>query len=244
LFVLMLAAPSRGVADSAPRFDRDVLPIFKAHCLKCHSERSAKGGLDLSTAPAVMRGGDDGPVVVKGSAEQSVLVKKIAARQMPPPAKKDPLSDQQIDTVRKWIDGGAADITATKAETKAKGLAVTEQDRAYWAFRKPSAAPVPQPKAAHRVRTTVDAFLLAKLEASGLTFSPEASKPTLLRRAYLDLVGLPPSPDEVRAFVADTRPDAYERLIDRLLASPEYGERWGRHWLDRARDTDRPPCET
>jgi hypothetical protein len=138
----------------------------------------------------------------------------------------------------------AADKEAGKVEKRARKPVVKDQDREYWAFKKPSAAPVPQVRASDRLRTPVDAFLLAKLEAKGLTYSPDASKATLLRRAYLDLIGLPPSPDEVRNFQADTRPDAYERLVDRLLDSPHYGERWGRHWLDVAGYTDSPHCDT
>jgi hypothetical protein len=138
----------------------------------------------------------------------------------------------------------AGDTEASKVGKRARKPVVTDQDREYWAFTKPGAAPIPRVRAANRLRTPVDAFVLARLEAKGLTFSPDASKATLLRRAYLDLIGLPPSPDEVRNFQADSRPDAYERLVDRLLDSPHYGERWGRHWLDVAGYTDSPHCDT
>jgi hypothetical protein len=241
---VLAAASSQAVAGASPRFEQDVLPIFKVHCIKCHGERSPRAGLDLRTAQGVMQGSDEGPVVVKGAAEQSVLVKKITTRQMPPPTKKDPLTDQEIDVIRKWVDSGATGIQTPASVARAQEPALMEQDRAYWAFRKPVALPAPRANAASRVRTPVDAFLLAKLEAKGLSFSPDASKPTLLRRAYLDLTGLPPPPDAVQAFLADTRTDAYERLIDRLLASPEYGETWGRHWLDVAGYTDAPHCDT
>ena len=120
----------------------------------------------------------------------------------------------------------------------AEATPITEQDRLYWAFRKPLAQPVPEVKNKSRVRTPIDKFVLSKLEAEGLSFSPDAPKVTLMRRAYLDLIGLPPAPEEIDAFLADTKPQAYERLIDRLLASPHYGERWGRHWLDAAGYTD------
>jgi len=196
--------------------------------------------LDLSTPTGLLTGSDSGPVIVKGSAAKSVLFEKIADRTMPPPEKKDPLSDQQIALVRKWIDDGAPGAVAGKLLAKAKKDVVTDEDRAFWAFRKPVAAPVARVKATERVRTPVDAFLLARLKAKGLTFSPDAPKATLLRRAHLDLIGLPPSPEEVQAFLADGRPEAYERVVDRLLASPHYGERWGRHWLDVAGYTDQP----
>jgi len=116
---------------------------------------------------------------------------------------------------------------------------VTDEDRKFWAFRPPVTPPVPQVQARHLVRTPIDSFVLARLEAKGLTFSAEASRTTLLRRVSLDLVGLPPAPAEIEAFLADASPDAYERQIDRLLESPHYGERWGRHWLDVAGYTDR-----
>jgi hypothetical protein len=225
---------------AASRFDKEIAPIFRQHCVSCHGPQRKRGGLDLSTPARLFAGSSSGPVLVKGSAEKSVLFEKVANRTMPPPEKKHPLSDRQIAIVRKWIDEGAAGAGAVVAIAKAKDPVVADTERAFWAFRKPVAGPVPAVKAARQVRTPVDAFLLAKLEAKGLTFSPDAANATLLRRAYLDLLGLPPPPDAVRAFLADDRPDAYERLIDRLLDSPHYGERWGRHWLDVAGYTDEP----
>jgi hypothetical protein len=221
-------------------FEDDVLPILKAHCVKCHGSQDTQGGLDLSSAASLMQGSDDGPVVVKGVAEKSVLLKKIAARQMPPPKEKDPLSDEQVATIRRWIDTGAQVPDDAAGGPGGAAPLITEEDRRFWAFVPPTAAAVPQPRAGHLVRTPIDAFLLARQEAKGLTFSPEASRRTLLRRASLDLIGLPPTPDELAAFLADTHPDAYEQQIDRLLESPHYGERWGRHWLDVAGFTDSP----
>lgn len=230
--------------DNAPLFESDIAPILKTHCLKCHASEDPQGGLDLSTAATLMKGSDEGPVVIKGSAEKSVLLQKIVARKMPPPKEKDPLSDEQAAIIRKWIDGGTLTKNGTAASADAAPASaepvVTDADRSFWAFRPPVAAPVPVTASRHLVRTPIDSFLLARQEARGLSFSPEAARTTLLRRASLDLVGLPPSPEEIQAFLNDARPDAFERQIDRLLDSPHYGERWGRHWLDVAGFTDSP----
>src|SRR5579872_3566937 len=234
------AAPALGqTTKEAPRFEQDIAPIFKAHCAKCHNNEDPQGGLDLSSLASLMKGSDEGPVVINGSAEKSVLLKKIATRQMPPPKEKDPLSDEQADLIRRWIEAGTLPQSVDGAPAAA-APSVTDEDRQFWSFRPPVAQPVPQVQAQHRVRTPIDAFLLARQEAKGLTFSPEASRTTLLRRASLDLTGLPPSPEDIDAFLADGRPDAFERQIDRLLESPHYGERWGRHWLDVAGFTDSP----
>src|SRR5207247_3884900 len=220
----------------SPLFERDILPVLSAHCLKCHGTQPPPAGLDLRTAASVLKGSDNGPVVVKGSPEKSFLFQRVSSHTMPPPKENNPVSDDQVETIRKWIAGGALSESGevTVAPTKSERPEVSDNDRQFWAFRKPVSSAVPNVKGTNRVRTPIDAFVLTKLEAKGLTFSPDAAKRTLLRRAYYDLIGLPPSPEEIQEFVADTRPDAYERLIDRLLASPHYGERWGRHWLDAA----------
>ena len=141
--------------------------------------------------------------------------------------------------LREWIDRGQfeseeADNSLDRPLSKAEAPEITSKQRDFWAFRKPVAAPVPKVRAADRVRSPIDSFILAKLESQGLSFSSDAPSLTLLRRAYFDLIGLPPTPEEIRNFLADTKPGAYERLIDRLLASPHYGERWGRQWMDAA----------
>jgi len=221
-------------------FERDIQPIFAAHCGSCHSGAQPAAGLDLTSLASALKGGANGAVLVKGASEKSALYQKISSRTMPPPKAGKALSDEQIRTIQSWIDnglgGGRSDGVAGVAANRVR--AITEKDRDFWAFRKPVRVTPPKPKNSRLVRNPIDAFLLAKLESKGLTFSPEASKETLLRRAYLDLLGLPPSPQERAAFLADHRPDAYERLIDSLLASPHYGERWGRHWLDVAGYTD------
>ncbi|HJT77801.1 MAG TPA: PSD1 and planctomycete cytochrome C domain-containing protein, partial [Gemmataceae bacterium] len=229
---LALAVPPAR-AESAPRFEQDVRPVLAAHCLRCHGEgKKPKAGLDLRTPAAMLRGGESGPALVPGSAEKSLFLQMIRKGEMPP--KSNPrLTAAEIDLLRRWIDAGAPG-TRTTAAVDVAAARVTEQDRQFWAFRKPVRPAVPRVRDVGRVRTPIDTFVLARLEAKGLTFSPDADPATLVRRAYLDLLGLPPSPAEVDAYLSDPRPDAYERLVDRLLASPHYGERWGRHWLDAA----------
>ncbi len=241
-FVALPAIPSQA-ADDAPLFERDIRPILQAHCVKCHAHTDPEAGLDLSTAGSLLKGSDDGPIVIAGSAEQSSLVQKIASGEMPPSKENNPLSDAQIALVRAWIAGGTRATDAETSSPVAPGSQVTDEDRTFWAFRTPIAPPVPTVKAHDRVRSPIDAFLLARQETKGLAFSKDAHRLTLLRRAYLDLLGLPPQPDEIEAFLADASADAYERLIDRLLDSPHYGERWGRHWLDVAGYTDSPHCD-
>ena len=199
--------------------------------------------LDLRTLDSVLKGGITGPVVMEGASDKSMLIRNILSSKMPPPGTNAPVTAAELETLRQWID--KARFTARpqvaairETFTPAEAPEVTEKDRQSWAFRKPVAQPVPKVKNQQRVRTPIDAFVLAKLEAKGLNLSAEASSQTLMRRAYMDLIGLPPTPEEMKAYAADTRPGAYERLIDRLLASPQYGERWGRHWLDATGYTD------
>ena len=232
------ATLSKEAAEQKAAFDKQVMPIFTARCVQCHGPGQPMAGLDLRTLPALLKGSKSGPVVAEGLSEKSVLVRKVASHAMPPPGTGQPLSDAEIQTLRQWIDKGhfageaPPEAATERAFTKAEAPEITAKDRQFWAFQRPVAAAVPKPKAAQRVRTPIDAFVVAKLEEKGLSLSPDAPSLTLMRRAYFDLTGLPPTPEEVRTFVADTRPGAYERLIDRLLASPHYGERWGRHWLD------------
>jgi Protein of unknown function (DUF1549)/Protein of unknown function (DUF1553)/Planctomycete cytochrome C len=220
---VLLAALTTPVS-AAPEFERDVLPILTQHCLKCHKAGAAKGGLDLRAPAHLLNGGESGPAIVVGKPDQSLLLKRIAEGSMPPGKKPGP-SALERQVLTDWV-----------RSLSAKSIPIADNPPVsdYWAFRRLAMPAVPAVKDSTRLRTAVDAFVLAKLEAKGLSFAPDAERLTLLRRISFDLTGLPPSPEEADAFLADKSPDAYEKLVDRLLASPHFGERWGRHWLDVA----------
>jgi hypothetical protein len=220
LVVFAFALPV--VAAEPPKFERDVKPILVARCVKCHGGDLTRSGLDLRSAAAVKHGGDTGPAVVAGAPGKSLLLEQITNGAMPP-GKADKLTPDEVAIVKAWIEGGAlADDTEPAVKTTIP---------THWAFRSPVRPVIPS---ASGVQHPIDAFLLAKLQASGLTFAPPAERLTLLRRVTVDLTGLSPTPAEQDAFLADSTPDAYEKVIERLLASPAYGERQGRHWLDLA----------
>jgi hypothetical protein len=231
------ALPRGWAADKAPAgdpvFEKDVMPIFQAKCLQCHGAAKIKAGLDLRTKAAVLKGGDTGAAVTPGNVSTSLLWDKVSSNRMPPGKVK--LTEKEKNIIRDWIDAGAVDnVLAAARAAPLNEREVTDADRQFWSFRPPVRPEVPTVAQAQRVRNPIDAFLLHALEKKGLTFSPEGDRLTLLRRASFELIGLPPSPKEIDTFLADQSPDAYERLIDRLLASENYGERWGRHWLDLA----------
>ncbi|MBI2948573.1 MAG: PSD1 domain-containing protein [Verrucomicrobia bacterium] len=231
-FLLLHAGSPFTVSASELTFEQHVRPILKAHCFDCHGEgEKLKGDLDLRLRRLIVKGGESGPALVPGHPEKSELVEKIRSGEMPKRDKK--LSSEEISTIEKWITGGAKTARDEPAEI-GQGMLITEEDRAHWAFQPVRRPAIPAFKNSDRVRTPVDAFLLAELRKRQLSFSPDADRITLIRRAHLDLLGLPPSPEDVAAFVEDKSQDAYEKLIDRLLSSPRYGERWGRHWLDAA----------
>ncbi len=229
-------------AEQQQRFAEEALPIFQAKCLACHGQENPPGNLDLRTLEGILKGGENGPVVVEGASDQSILIRMVSSGSMPPPDVGSGLTDQEIQSLRAWIDSShfGPDLTTQERQTfsPAEAPEITEKDRRFWAFRKPVAAALPQVRNKDRVRTPIDAFIQARLESKGLDLSPEASRATLMRRAYFDLIGLPPTLEEMEAFLSDPGADAYERLIDRLLESPHYGERWGRHWLDLVGYTD------
>ena len=219
---------------AAPLFEEHVRPILKAHCFHCHGEADKLAGrLDLRLRRLIEKGGKSGPAVVPGDPDGSRLLERVRRGEMPPGEERRKLSLDEIAVIARWIAAGAK-TRYSEPETVGDGMLITEADRAFWAFqpvRRPAVPRVAQPRLA---RTPIDAFLLARLEPVGLSFSHDADRRALVRRAFLDLLGLPPSPDDVEAFRSDHSPGAWERLVDRLLASPHYGERWGRHWLDVA----------
>ena len=228
--LLFAAAPS--FAAPPPTFEKDIRPILKAHCFDCHGEgEKLNGGLDLRLQRLMLKGGDDGPVIVPGKPERSRLFKLVHNGEMPKRDKK--LTREQVALIKQWIATGAKTARPEPAEL-GKGGGITEEERAFWSFQSIRKPPVPTTKPKDRARTPIDAFLVTAMAKQKLSFSPDTEKVTLLRRACFDLTGLPPTPAEVEDFLADAAPDAYERLITRLLDSPHYGERWGRHWLDVA----------
>ncbi|MBI1915976.1 MAG: PSD1 domain-containing protein [Planctomycetes bacterium] len=222
-------------AEGPVLFETHVLPILETRCLKCHGEGKTKGGLDLRRKFTILKGGDSGPAIVPGKPKESLLVERLEKGEMPP-AKDEALSARQREVIRLWVSAGAPLAKAKEPPLQETEVTtrLSDEDRRFWAFQPPKRPPLPRVSASHRVRNPIDAFLLARLEAKGLSFNPDASQEVLLRRLCFDLLGLPPTPQQREEFLADPHPDAYERLVDRLLASPAYGERWGRHWLDLA----------
>ncbi len=226
--VASLALAPALAAGEQVDFSRDVLPIFAERCFRCHGPKKQEAGLRLDVRRRAMLGGDSGPAILPKSAAKSELLARITsndvAKRMPPAGEQ--LTPKQIAAIRTWIEAGAP---------WPDDLAGAETFDDHWSFRPVKRPDAPAVKNKSRVRNPIDAFILARLEKSGGTLSADANRHTLIRRLHLDLVGLPPTPDDVKAFVEDQRADAYERLVDRLLASPHFGERWGRHWLDLAR---------
>ncbi|WP_339911835.1 PSD1 and planctomycete cytochrome C domain-containing protein [Symmachiella dynata] len=219
-------------AAEQPTFEKDVRPILKTHCFACHGEAGEmEGGLDLRLRRLMVAGGDSGPAITPGDLEDSVLLDKVIEQEMPPGDTK--LSDKEIDVLRRWISAGAK-TARPEPENLDPASLITEEERNFWAFQPIRDPQVPVVQHADDVQTPIDAFLLRRLEEKNLAFAPAADKQTLIRRAYFDLIGLPPTPQQVQNFINDTAPDAYEKVLDELLASPHYGERWGRHWLDVA----------
>ena len=226
-------------AAAPPVREREVMAaILGAKCLPCHGRRRQEAGLDLRTREGLLKGGASGPAIVPGKPEESLLVRRIRAQEMPPPPLQEEfsvrgLTSVEFEKLQSWIARGAPpDPEKPPRANLGQGPPAGSQARRFWSFQPPRRPVEPAVEAKDRIRNPVDAFLLARLEAEGLGFSPPADRLTLMRRSYLDLVGLPPSPEEIRSFLADSGPRAYERLVDRLLESPHYGERWARYWLD------------
>lgn len=218
--------------QAAVNFETHVRPILRTYCFDCHgANEKPEGGLDLRLRRLIVKGGDSGPAIVPGDREASLLLQRVRDGEMPPTDKK--LPPEQVKLLAAWIFAGARTLR-DEPKTLGKGLPITDEDRAFWAFQPPKRPAIPTFGSEDRVRTSIDALLLGRMRERGLAFSPDADKLTLLRRAAFDLTGLPPSAEEIAQFISDSSPDAYEKLLDRLLASPHYGERWARHWLDVA----------
>ena len=233
----ILLVPSAPAQEATPQttpidFVRDIRPIFETNCYKCHDAAKHKGGLRLDSKQTAFIGGDSGdPSIVPKDPDHSKLIQLVRGDDpnsvMPP--KGDRLSKQQVELLVRWVKQGAA---------WPDGIDRPSQALTHWSFTKPVRPLVPKVAQKQLVRNPIDAFVLAALEKEGLSLSPEADKYTLVRRLYLDLIGLPPTPAQVEEFVNDSSPDAYEKLVDRLQANPHYGERWARMWLDLARYAD------
>lgn len=234
LLAALLASCSQLVAAGAVSFEKDVRPILKAHCFHCHGEEEELGGgLDLRLKRLMLTGGESGPAIVSGQPDDSLLVDYLTSGLMPPEDVAVRPTEDEITTIVNWIASGAA-VEGPEPATIDRGFYITNQERQFWSFKPVVRPSLPQVKDQTRAANEIDLFLLEKLESADLSFSSQASKEVLVRRAYLDLTGLPPTPSQVEHFMLDSQPDAYVRLIDDLLSSPRYGERWGRHWLDAA----------
>jgi hypothetical protein len=230
LFLTLLLAPGPALAEPVD-YVRQVKPILRDRCYACHGALRQKSGLRLDAASLLRQGGDSGPAVVPGKPDESVILDAVTGNgrpRMPPESEGTPLAARELALLKAWIEQGA----------KAPDEPVPEDPRKHWAFQVPVRPLPPRPVEPGRGRNPIDGFVAAAQEAHGLRPSPPADRETLLRRVYLDLVGLPPTRSELHAFLADTSPDAYEKVVDRLLTSPEYGERWGRHWMDVWRYSD------
>jgi mono/diheme cytochrome c family protein len=222
--------------DRAEFFEKKVRPLLVEQCQECHGPDKQKGGLRLDSRAALLTGGDSGPAVEPGQPDKSRLVKAVqytSDPRMPPKAK---LTADQIGILTNWVRMGAPwPKSAAAARPAASTMTVTAKDREFWAFRPVTTPPVPKVRDSQWAKTDIDRFILAGLEAKNLKPVAAADKRTLIRRVYFDLVGLPPTPAEVDAFLADESPEAFAKVVDHLLGSPHYGERWARHWLDVAR---------
>ena len=221
-----LAAPTTAAAKT---FDTQIAPLLARRCLECHNSSDKKGGLDLSQPQSALAGGESGAALVPGKADESLLLDRVEQDEMPP---KHPLPDGEKKLLRRWVASGAV-WGSTIDRFRYSSDARAGYD--WWSLAALKQPALPKVRRENWATGAIDRFVLAGLESKGLAPSPEADRRTLIRRVTLDLIGLPPTPEEVDAFATDTAPDAYARLVERLLASPHYGERWARHWLDIVR---------
>ena len=237
----LLILPTATLANSDEDFfESKIRPILTERCLKCHSTEHGKtqGGLALDTKQGWEKGGESGPAITPGDIESSLLIRAVLygddGAQMPPEDAGGKLPDAEIALLKQWVQQGAHDPRTGAAK---RGGMTEEQLRAWWSFQPVKPVSVPEISQLGLINE-IDHFVRARLTADGLESSPEADRRTLIRRVTYDLTGLPPSPEEVDAFLADTSSTAYETVVDRLLQSPHYGEHWGRHWLDVVRYAD------
>ncbi len=215
-------------------FENEVRPLLVASCSECHGDKEQWSGLRLDDRAAILKGGERGPAILPGKPNESLLIQAVRRSDelaMPP---DDKLTAAQIAILEHWVEIGAP----WPADDSIAADRRVEAQQAHWAFQPVRLPTLPSVEDAAAVKNPIDAFVVTELESRGLKPSPPADKRTLIRRVTYDLTGLPPSPAEVEAFVSDADPDAYAKLIDRLLASPQYGEQWARHWLDVARYSD------
>jgi hypothetical protein len=238
--MLALVLIARGApADPADFFESRVRPLLAKKCFACHTDAHS-GGLTMRSRESLLQGGNSGPAIVPGNPDQSLLMQAVRQThpriKMPPQGKLDP---EEIAAIETWVKAGAVWPDAKEgAPAATQAYVIRPEQRRFWSFQPVRKAPLPEVKNRARVKSPIDAFILAKLEAAGLAPAPPADKRTLIRRATLDLHGLPPTPEEIDNFVIDSSPDAFAKVVDRLLASPRYGERWARYWLDVARYSD------
>ncbi len=252
VLMVLVALQHRSAAQKTLLTEKDILPIVQ-RCFQCHGEGLQMSGLDLHTRAGMLKGGATGPAIIPGDSAGSLVVKRVTGEVQPvmpmPPVAA--LTAMEIATLKDWIDQGAkweeasslapaapAPTAANYSPAAYKEKQFTEADRKWWAFQKPVRHPSPQVSDSRWSRDSIDTFVRDMMDKKGLVPAPEADRRTLIRRAYLDLLGLLPPVAEVEAFAKDPAPDAYEKLVDRLLASPHYGERWGRNWLDVVRYAD------
>src|SRR5262245_25230701 len=232
LLLLLLIFAAEAAAVDRVDYLRDVKPILAQKCFACHGALKQQSGLRLDTAATIRSGGDSGPAVVAGRSSESLLIKRVSTKdvesRMPPEGEGEALESAQLAMLKAWIEQGA----------EAPDEPLPPDPRVHWAYKSPVRPAVPAVQRGSWVRNPIDAFVAANYERLGLSPAEPAEKQVLLRRVYLDLIGLPPTVDELRAFLADESPGAYERVVFDLLERPEYGQRWGRHWMDVWRYSD------
>ena len=221
--------------SATPDFEQDIVPILTGRCLACHNAQDRKGDLNLSSAEGLNKGGDQGPSISRTQPAESLLLQRVVAGEMPPESRgiSQSLPDDEIAVLEAWIGAGAT-WPADRILDAYEKTSHLRAGRDWWSFR-PIHRPLVPRIDSPSVANPIDAFIEQKLAENQMEMAPLADKQTLVRRAYVDLWGLRPTPDQIDEFVADDRPDAWERFIDQLLASPHYGERWGRYWLDVVR---------